>query len=64
MQNLDERLPELHVEGGVDDGVHGAVDVAQPSDGVVHLSGDLAPLAVGVQDVGDEKWQPADDEYT
>lgn len=64
MQNLNEGLPELHVEGGVNDGIDGAVDVAQPSEGVVHLGGDLASCAVGVQDVGDEKRQPAYDEDT
>lgn len=64
MQNLNERLPELHVEGGVNDGIHGAVYVAQPGEGIVHLSGDPASCAVGVQDMGNEKWQPAYDEHT
>lgn len=63
MQNLNERLPELHVEGGVNDGIDGAVHVAQPSEGIVHLSGDPASCAVGVQDMGNEKWQPAYDEH-
>lgn len=64
VQNLNESLPELHVEGGVNDGVHGAVHVAQPSDGIIHLGGDLTSRAVGVQDMGNEKRQPAYDEYT
>lgn len=64
MQNLNEGLPELHVEGGVNDGIHGAVDVAQPGEGVIHLDGDLASRAVGVQDMGNEKRQPAYDEDT
>lgn len=62
MQNLNKRLPELHVEGGVNDGIDGAVHVAQPSEGIVHLGGDLASCAVGVQDMGNEIWQPAYDE--
>lgn len=64
VQNLHESLAELHVEGGVNDGIHGAVHVAQPSDRIVHLSGDLATRAVGVQDMGDKKWQPAYDKHT
>lgn len=64
VQNLNERLPELHVEGGVNDGIHGTIHVAQPSDGVIHLSRNLTSCAVGVQDMGNEKWQPAYDEDT
>lgn len=64
VQNLHERLAELHVEGGVNDGIHGAVHVAQPGESVIHLGGDLAARAVGVQDVRDEKRQPAYDEHT
>ena len=64
MQDLDEGLPELHVESGVYDGIHSTVHVAQPSEGIVHLSGYLAFSAMSVQDMGDEEWQPADDEYT
>ena len=64
VQDLNERLSELHVEGGVYDGVHGAVHVAQPSDSVVHLGGNFAFRAVGVQDVCDEERQPAYDEDT
>lgn len=64
MQNLNESLPELHVEGGVNDGVHRTVHVAQPSESIIHLGGDLATCAVGVQDMGDEERQPAYDEHT
>jgi len=64
VQDLDEGLLELHVEGGVYDGIHGAVHVAQPREHVVHLGRNLAFGAVSVQDVGDEERQPADDEHT
>ena len=64
VQDLDEGLPELHVEGGVYDGIHSTVYVAQPSERVVHFSRDLAFSAMSVQDMGDEEWQPANDEYT
>ena len=63
MQDLDEGLPKLHVEGGVNDGVDCAVDIAEPCEGVVHLSRNLAGGAVGVQDVRDEEGQPAYDEH-
>lgn len=63
VEDLHESLPELHVEGGVDDGVDGTVDVAEPREGVVHGLRDVA-VTVHVQDVGDEEGQPADDEDT
>ena len=59
-QDLDECAAELNIEGGVDDRVEGAVDVAQPGDGTVQGGGNVAGAAVGVQDVGDEEGQPAD----
>lgn len=64
MQDLDEGLAELDVEGGVDDGVDGAVEVAQPGDGAVQRGRDAAASAVGLQHVGEEERQPADDEHT
>lgn len=64
MQDFNERLPELDIKGGVYDGIYSTVHVAQPSESVVHLSGNFAFGAVGVQDMGDEKWQPTYDEYT
>lgn len=64
MQDLDEGLAELDVEGGVDDGVDGAVEVAQPGDGAVQRGRDAAAPAVGLQHVGEEERQPADDEHT
>lgn len=63
MQDLDEGLAELDVEGGVDDGVNGAVEVAQPSDGAVERGRDAAAAAVGLQHVGEEEGQPANDEH-
>lgn len=63
VQDLHEGLAELDVEGGVDDGVHGTVDIAQPREGAVEDWRDVA-VTVYVQDVRDEEGQPADDEYT
>lgn len=63
MQDLDEGLAELDVEGGVDDGVDGAVEVAQPGDGAVERGRDAAAAAVGLQHVGEEERQPANDEH-
>ena len=48
VQDLDEGLPELHVESGVYDGIHSTVHVAQPSEGIVHLSRYLAFSAMSV----------------
>lgn len=63
MQDLHEGLAELDVEGGVDDGVYGTVDIAQPCEGAVEDWRDVA-VTVYVQDVRDEEGQPADDEHT
>ena len=62
-EDLDEGPSELDVEGGVDDGVEGAVDVTEPSESTVKFWGYVARLAVGVQDVSHEEWQPADEEH-
>ena len=62
MQDLHEGLAELNVEGRVDDGVHGTVDIAQPREGAVQDGRDVA-ITVYIQDVGDEEGQPADDEH-
>lgn len=53
-QDAFERLPELRVEDGVDDGVEGGVGVAQPRE---DLEGDFwnARLAEGCYDVDAEK---------
>lgn len=64
VQDLEEGFAELDVEGGVDDGVDGAVEVSQPGDGAVQRRGDTAAPAVGLQHVGQEERQPADDEHT
>lgn len=64
MQDLDECLSELNIEGGVYDRIYSTIHVAQPCESIIHLSGDLAFCAVGVQDMCNEKWQPAYDEYT
>lgn len=62
MEDLHEGFPELDVEGRVDDGVHSAVDVAQPREGAVQDRRNVA-VTVNVQDVCDEEGQPADDEH-
>lgn len=56
MQDLDESLPELDVEGGVYDGVDGAVDVTEPGESGVEFCRDVT---VRVHDVRDEERQPA-----
>lgn len=61
--DLHEGLAELNVEGGIDDGVHGTVDIAQPCEGAVEDWWDVA-VTVYIQDVRDEEGQPADDEHT
>lgn len=55
MQDLDEGLAKLDVEGGVDDRVDGAVEVAQPGDGAVERGRNAAAAAVGLQHVGEEE---------
>ena len=64
VQDLDEGFAELDVEGGVNDRVDGAVEVSQPGDGAVQRGRDAAAPAVGLQHVGQEERQPADDEHT
>lgn len=64
VQNLNECLSELNIKGGVNDGIYGTIHIAQPGESIIHLSGNLATCAVGVQDMGNEKWQPTYDEYT
>lgn len=61
MKNLNESFAKLNVERGVYDWINGAVHVAQPRKGSVEFSWDMA---VCVDNVCDEKRQPADDEYT
>lgn len=62
VEDLHEGLAELNVEGRVDDGVHGTVDIAQPREGAVQDGWDVA-ITVNVQYVCDEEGQPADDEH-
>ncbi len=62
MQDFNEGLAELDVEGGVDDGVDGAVEVTQPRDGTVERRRDAAADAVSLQNVCQEERKPADDE--
>lgn len=64
VQNLHECLTKLHVESGVYDGVHSTVHVSQPREGVVHFQRHIATSTVGLQDVSDEKGQPAYNENT
>lgn len=46
----------------IDHRVQGAVHVAQPRGGTVELWGHVACLAVGIENVGQEEGQPADNE--
>lgn len=64
VQDLDESFAKLNVECRVDHGVDGAVEVTQPRDGAVERGRDAAAPAVGLQDVGQEERQPANDEHT
>lgn len=64
MQDLNECLSELDIKGGVYNGIYSTIHVAQPSESIIHLSRNLAFCAVGVQDMCNEKRQPAYDEYT
>src|SRR6218665_454513 len=58
-----ERLAELSVEDAVDDGVHRAVDVAEPrEDGEDERRDTVA--AEGAEDVDGEEGDPADEEYS
>jgi len=54
-----ERLSEVTVEVGVDDGVEGRVEVADPEEDLHHQLGALAALAQVHGHVPDEKGQPA-----
>ena len=56
-------IPELGVEGSVDDGVDGAVDVAQPSHHGDKRRADVARLAQHVGDVHHEERCPAGQEH-
>ena len=64
VEDFDEGLAELDVERGVDDRVDGAVEIAQPGEGAVQGGRDAAAAAVGLQHMGQEEGQPADDEHS
>lgn len=64
VQDLNECLSELNIKGGVYDGIYSTIHIAQPGESVIHLGRNLAFGAVGVQDMCDEKRQPAYNEYT
>lgn len=59
-EDLEEGSAEVSVEGGVDDGIEGAVDITKPGAGTVQPWGHMAGQAVGVEDVNQEEWHPAD----
>ena len=61
-QYLEEGFPELDVEGGIDHGVEGTLHIAQPCGGTVELWGHVACSAVGIENMGQEEGQPADNE--
>lgn len=64
MEEFFEEVPELCVEDGVDDGVEGAVDVAQPRHHTHQTGGDLAGLTMGPHGVDHEERCPAEQEDT
>lgn len=57
-----EELLELRVEHGVDDGIEGAVDVAEPGDGAHQRVGDVARQAQRSHRVDHEERRPAEQE--
>lgn len=63
VEDLHESFAKFNIEGGINNWVDSTVDVSKPRKGAVHCWGDVA-IAVHVQDVGDEEWEPADDENT
>lgn len=64
METLFEELPELCVEDGVDDGVEGAVDVAEPRHHAHQGRRDVAVVAAGSRGVEDKEGGPAEQEGT
>lgn len=64
MQELFEEVSELRVEDGVDDGVQGAVDVAEPRHHTHQAWRDVAVLTASSQRVEDEEGSPAEQEGT
>lgn len=53
---------EVMVENGVDDGVQGAIAVTEPKEELEEGGRHRAALADRGQRVGEEEWEPADDE--
>lgn len=47
-QDFDEGSSKLNVERGINDGIEGTVDVAEPGKGAVQLRRHVAPPAVSV----------------
>lgn len=64
MQELLEKVPELRVEDGVDDGVQSAVDVAEPRHHAHQGRGDVAVLTASSHRVQDKERSPAEQEGT
>lgn len=62
VKNFDESFSELYVEGGVNDRVHSTIDITQPGEGTVQGLRDVAFFTVLVQDMGNEEWQPTNNE--
>lgn len=62
-EDLDKGPSELDVEGGVDYGVQGTVDVPQPGESTVESRRHVACPAVGVQNVSHKKRKPADEKH-
>lgn len=64
VQELFEEVPELCVEDGVDDGVEGAVDVAEPRHHAHQGRRDVAVLTASSHRVEDKEGSPAEQEGT
>ena len=64
MKELFEEVPELCVEDGVDDGVQGAVDVAEPRDHAHQGRWDVAVLTASSHCVEDKEGSPAEQKGT
>lgn len=59
-----KELPEFSVEDGVDDGVEGTVDVAQPCNSAHQTGRDVARHTHGAHRVDHEERSPAEQEAT
>lgn len=64
VEKLFEEVPELCVEDSVDDGVQGAVDIAEPRHDAHQGRWDMAVLTASSHRMEDEEGSPAEQEGT